>query len=632
MKSFSSLIVATLASVALVAGAVSAPAFAEEPDPTPTATSTETPAPEESETPAPEESETPAPAESETPAPKETAAPTSPTTVDVTGQITRMADQPGAESKTVKLFRIIGQGYLKVDFSGVVVEHPTQSISLRLAVPAGVVVGEDADSQFQALSDYTATTGNPISAIELITAPARPNVAARVNQTPSFSAIQKIFAIVVTPNDDSRSSIDPSQSLANIQADVANADAYWRAQSSNLVGFELAGVSEWYKSDFDCDSAVGGNFYSLLTEAGAVAENELGYQDAFNNHVVLFFPSGSDCNGAIGMGTIGMSANSGGALWTIGTGGNTAAGEDSLTELGTLAHELGHNMSLGHANWFDCAGTTVPDFYGGGCPENPYGDAVDVMGYGMPGSSGGSLSSAQAIRASLWPASAYALAPRGTTSYTLNSVSSNTGLRSVVVEDPEGTNYFVEFRNLTGRDAQFATISDPNNCTPTLGLCVATTAGVRILRLETQDVGLPWTYKGFPGDDSQLVGRTVSGVRKTNFVAGQSFFDDGVTIAVTSMTATTATVTVTRPPIGYVSYDPVDIFCTLCAPGTDFYVGDTLTVMLDEWWVADSYTFQWYRSNVAIPERPGRATRSPPPTSVRTSRARPQRRRQVLGR
>ena len=62
------------------------------------------------------------------------------------------------------------------------------------------------------------------------------------------------------------------------------------------------------------------------------------------------------------------------------------------------------------------------------------------MGIGASGKDGGALSSPQAIRAGIWPGAAWETMPVGTTSRTINTVASNTGLRSLVVQDDDGVN------------------------------------------------------------------------------------------------------------------------------------------------------------------------------------------------
>jgi hypothetical protein len=120
------------------------------------------------------------------------------------------------------------------------------------------------------------------------------------------------------------------------------------------------------------------------------------------------------------------------------------------------------------------------------------------------------------------------------------------------------------------------------------------------MRLEQQSFS-GYTYKGIYGDGSELVGRTVSGVKKLNYGVGESFSANGVTVNVTALTGTTATVTVARAanPSATGSVDVIRIDGSDL--GNEFYlVGDTLMGLLSANWEADSYAFQWYRNGIAI--------------------------------
>ncbi|MES1170657.1 MAG: zinc-dependent metalloprotease family protein, partial [Leifsonia sp.] len=274
--------------------------------------------------------------------------------------------------------------------------------------------------------------------------------------------------------------------------------------SGDTIGFTLAGTVPWYSSSYSCKTESGS--VSLWNQAASVAKSKLGYVAGKNNHLVLFFPSNIDCAGSIGLGSVGVSANTGGVAWVRGT--------DAPVEQASLAHELGHNMSLGHADWMLCSSATPnPGFLGTtGCTKYDYGDATDVMGFGTTGKTGGALSAPQAIRAGIWPSNAWETMLAGTTSRTINTVASNTGLRGLVVQDDNGVNYFIEYRNFDDEDAQYL----GGSCTTS---CVAPTGGVRVMRLENTGykfASVPNGFLGFPGDDSYLMGRTISATPTSN--------------------------------------------------------------------------------------------------------------------
>ncbi len=572
----------------------------EEPTADPTDEGTAAPTDEPTGEPADEPSEAPAeestaepteePAQPETsdaPTAEPEAAPAA-TSVVYTGRIERVADHSLDETAAAgsQLFTVDGLGQLRVDTSALDLGKATfGGLTLRLAVPAGLDLPADAADAFAALA--TASIEVPLVATERVVKLSGRGTSSLINQTPAVSAVHKVYAVLVTPTNIAGSTAAANQTPAKVQTAVTHADGYWDQQSSGLIRFALAGTTTFYKSAYSCATPAGSQ--QLWTQAAQIASTQLGYQPAPNVHLALFFPSGATTceGGSIGLGTIGSSVNDGGLLWSIGT--------DAPIEKQTLAHELGHNLSLGHATWLECATATPNPGFGGtaGCTPRPYGDVVDVMGFGIDGRSGGALSSPNAIRAGIWPSSAYVNAPLGTTSYTLNAVSSNSGLRSVVVEDTNGVNYFVEYRNLTDEDAQYAGYGCNANS------CVSPQAEVRIMRLEQQELdsgaGFYYYFKGFPGDDSYLISRTIAGVDRVGFRAGESLTIGAVTVSVTSIDGATATVSVKKNDSAvrqsYVTVNNLDWHSD-----GEMYVGDRLSAMLEADWTATSYAFQWYRS------------------------------------
>lgn len=605
---FTSRVTAVLISGLLVAGSITAtaPAFADEiVEPTPISTETaapEAPAEEPAAEPTIEPTEEPAAEPSEEPTVPDDATESGSDgdveadgdaansgSVELTGYITETShhDSDG----TTELFRVSGLGLVRLDFAGVDLGPSSlKSITVKVAVPTDLELGSTEESEFEALSAY-ALAGAALPVIEVVgTSLLKPTVKGMVNQTPAATAVHKVYAVPVTPANMAGSAPTTAQGSAVIQANVAHSNTYWNSQSDGKVSFALAGVTTWSKSPVSCAVSTDSNADNLWAQAATRAATELGYEDAPNNHLVLIFPAndGTPCGGPIGLGTVGYGINSGGYLWT--------SGGDTLYEKATLAHELGHNLSFGHADWLDCTSATPnPGFWGTtGCTTREYGDAADIMGYGMVGSGGGSLSSAHAIRSGMWSTGSYSVAPQGTTTHTLNALSTATGKRSVVVEDTTGVNYFIEFRDTTGIDAPFASYGCVSSS------CAAPTAGVRVSRLEQQSFG-GYTYKGIFTDASQLVGRTVSGVKKLNYGVGESFSVNGMTISVSAISGTTATVSVTRAAnaavTGWVEVNRIE---GSNMSADDLLVGDTLIGLLSASWEADSYKFQWYRNGAAI--------------------------------
>ena len=499
------------------------------------------------------------------------------------------------------LLFVDGKGILRVDLSALSALDRSGNVAANLIVPKGMVLESDDDARFQQLADYSTN----VAPLVAVSAPKVKSLqfggtSGLVTQTPNSAAVHEVYVVLVSPDNLSYTSTTQSPAVASTL--VQFADSYWRDQSDNTIGFSLAGTTSWYSSGFTCTTDAGST--ALWNEAATVANSQLGYLPAKNVHLVLLFPTYADCDGAIGLGSVGGSVNSGGVSWI--------AGDDYPSSLPlmkeTIVHELGHNLSLGHADWLKCnsanpvVGLSATNTTTGaiaGCTLNEYGDVIDPMGYGvyqLPGS----LSSPGAIRANIWPSSAWVSAGVGTNTYTLNSVASNTGLRSVVVQDDDGVNYFVEFRNFVSGSRDYTYRTAGCDTTNPGGWCIGDggQSGVRILRMEYSG------YQGVPGYDTFVIGRARSGVAgaaiKMN--AGEVFWtkglNNGVKISVTSITATQATIEVVRTT--HVNTpDDVVISATYSVDGLR-RVGNTLTAFLGDQWDAETYAYQWRRNGVDI--------------------------------
>src|SRR5690606_24050746 len=106
---------------------------------------------------------------------------------------------------------------------------------------------------------------------------------------------------------------------------------------------DLGHYGAFFKNNRSCD------VYGTIMMWNDAAKR-VGFKYKAGQHLVLFFAEGfetSDCDyGVSGMAEVGWSPEGSGALWVSGT--------DSLRAKGTLAHELGHNFGLQHANVARC--------------------------------------------------------------------------------------------------------------------------------------------------------------------------------------------------------------------------------------------------------------------------------------
>jgi len=391
----------------------------------------------------------------------ETGTVTAATTVDVQGTILLLAGQevrPGAsttsllpdevrlltaEGASVELEGDLGEGLTTGDrFDGTVTIAPEaidrindevdQSSAVR-AHPAEAIDGESALGS--AILAATETIDEPLLVGEATVSPVTTSAAAVA------SAHTLTFAVVTRP----------AAPAATIVADstldtlTQRLSAYWPSQSGGqLTGVTRQGAIDRFSSASACDAnAVWGEAAARLgTTTAAFATSP-------SRHLVVIAPG--DCAGA-GLGSVGPKL-SGGVVW-LGYKG-------AIAEL-VLAHELGHNFSLGHSNAHRCDTALVE---GSGCTDVAYEDFYDIMGGGLTinGTGNAQLMAlnvthktrlAALASADLRPVALPAEATEASTSHALSPASATSGLRGLRVSDPRtGELYLVEYRSGTGIDS-----------------------------------------------------------------------------------------------------------------------------------------------------------------------------------
>ncbi|MDR3068405.1 MAG: hypothetical protein LBU50_02765, partial [Cellulomonas sp.] len=219
----------------------------------------------------------------------------------------------------------------------------------------------------------------------------------------------------------------PSPSTVNLKALGEATATYWSQQSGGSISTAVV-VKPWI--DVRTASNIGvptscsnADMATLVTQVMAAS----GYStpSGTQGRVSVYFPRWSSCGWA-GLGSVGGSYS-----WING-----------YPEPEILAHEYGHNLGLGHANWYDCgsASLTLPTT---SCASKEYGDTVDVMGSGALTGKPGSLNSAMADWLGL--AKVTQAQAGKTTTVTLAPLGSVSAVRAVSVPVPGGTVY-VDFR------------------------------------------------------------------------------------------------------------------------------------------------------------------------------------------
>jgi hypothetical protein len=235
--------------------------------------------------------------------------------------------------------------------------------------------------------------------------------------------------------------------------------AFWSEQSGGTIRVGVGGVHEgWISTAAACGAA-----RDLWNEAATA----VGFQPGPGKHLLLLLSSGAknDPNCAYALAEIGSGPATGGRLYVREKPANVA----ELTS--SIAHELGHNFGLNHSSAVQCDGAVET----GSCRTAGYRDYYDVMGVSWKQL--GSLSAPQASLLGVLPlAREQRLTVRdAATAVTLTPASGTTGTRALRLTDAEGTDYWLEYRTGTGRDAWLGT--DANRYKLETGVLLRRTAG-----------------------------------------------------------------------------------------------------------------------------------------------------------
>jgi hypothetical protein len=448
----------------------------------------------------------------------------------------KLADQLGPEMAAV---RTAGNELVPVEATALARFRSGSAISLNVLPPATVRSVAAASGTLKVRHPNGKTTSTPLDPGDLVSAsvgtpqPAtsdlgRATVASAVStgQPLAVSAVvsaadpvgsytpatRQLFVAVVTPKGwPTAKAVTPAQ----ITYQVDRTSNYWSTVSSSGLTMSVASIAAPYNSAYTCSDPWG-----LWAEAALATRFK---HDPNTSLVVELPPGASGCS--YGLGTLGANVNDEGMVYV----------SDNVFPV--LAHELGHNMSLKHANTLECPSASDSPYgesgwTGASCSEVPYDDGTDVMAASLRGSAP-FLSSPQSLRTGILPASAATvISTFGTTTLTLNALGTRSGIRAAEIVDPTtDVTYYVEYRTATAPD------------TPNIG---GDAVGVRILRFNPDpdpDKGgttvlLDPTPTANPAIDKDIDATLHAGATFTSYRGV-------VHVTTVSTTPTTATISVT---------------------------------------------------------------------------------------
>lgn len=218
---------------------------------------------------------------------------------------------------------------------------------------------------------------------------------------------------------------DPSAPLSTLTSLAAGTAEYWSQQSGGQIAVTPR-VRDWVRipNPGSCSS-------SALANA-ALAAHDVALPSAMSDHVMIYFPRRGDCGGWAGLGQVG-----GPLIWVNG-----------YPLLDVTAHELGHNLGLGHANTTTCTAGGARVTLSSSCTVSEYRDYADIMGIAMDAPSG-SLNTALADSLGIVQAVTAAAGTR--TTVELAPLTRTDAVRALRIRVAAGWVY-LDFRPAVGRD------------------------------------------------------------------------------------------------------------------------------------------------------------------------------------
>jgi hypothetical protein len=298
----------------------------------------------------------------------------------------------------------------------------------RLALPSSVT---------RALARRTPTSDPARAALRIVD---RRSLTLTVAGTPTVTADET--AATATAHQQYVAAIDNKGALGQTDTQllghVSTVGTYWQHESNGAISSVVvpATVKHYNTGLSTTDCGLGNDFFDVVQEAAAKFPGANPYSGS--NQLVLFVPPGCVNGNIVGMGTIGSSFASGGAL--------VVKAQDAIE--GTYAHETGHNYGFNHAN-ARYAGTSM-EYYG----------VYDVMGYALAGYNQlTALSTPFRVFQGVTDPGEIQDVPLGDrsapvhVSATIAPRGDDSGLRSVRVVNPDtGEPLYLDYRSGTGPD------------------------------------------------------------------------------------------------------------------------------------------------------------------------------------
>jgi hypothetical protein len=284
-------------------------------------------------------------------------------------------------------------------------------------------------------ADDVPSAGRQVLGAAVITAPpsagsTTSRTAGAARTTAPATGVQQITLVQAVPGRASATSSSfkaGSTTISALTEEIRKASSFWSVQTGGRVQLKVVKSVPWTRLSTSCNDP---------DRLWAEAARKAGWTEAVGRHLVVQLPEPADLGGCgAGLGTVGRYLGDGGTTWT------------SYADWAVIAHELGHNFGLGHANALAC-GSSADKL--SGCTEQAYQDGYDVMGVSWWNT--GSLSTAHLDQLGLMTSATQRDVTRSVSAAAdLRPVGGHRGLQSLTFVD-RGVRYWVEYRGAVGYD------------------------------------------------------------------------------------------------------------------------------------------------------------------------------------